>query len=78
MLYLQILGNEEIYSNLDKPRHRHISILLNMLFSILKYSLEETAWGLKGTDADSGNDRVMDIGVRDKGLLLLDAWVLSW
>ena len=35
-----------------------------MLFSILKCFLEETAWGLKGTDVDSGNDRVMDIGVK--------------
>ena len=49
-----------------------MSILLNMLFSILKYYLEETVRDSKGTDLDSGTDRVVGIGSGSKGLLLLD------
>lgn len=43
-----------------------------MLFSILKYCLEEAVWQFKGTEVHSGTDRVMSVGGGGKGFLLLD------
>lgn len=44
-----------------------------MLFSILKYCLEEAVWLFKGTEVHSGTDRVMSVGGGGKGFLLLHA-----